>query len=664
MPLAPHRPGTPAPTVAPYGAWRSPITTELITGYRVGVITPRVDGDDIYWIEVRPAEAGRSVIVRRRNDGTVEDAIPAGFNARARVHEYGGGAFSVKDGVLVFANFADTRLYRVDGEGPPRPITPEGGFRYADIVFDSTRGRLIAIREDHTGGGEPVNTIVALDPEGDERGGMVLASGADFYATARLSPDGKRLAWLQWDHPNMPWDGSELWLGEITDEGAIAGASRIAGGPDESIFQPEWSPDVTLTFVSDRTGWWNLYRRRDDGDEAVVPMEAEFGRAQWVFGMATYTFLDSGTMLATYSQNGTWHVATIDVATGGLTTLETPYTVIDDPVALQGAAVMVAGGPSLPTAIVRYDAASGQFETLKQSLEVEIDPGYLSLPTPIAFPTGDGETAHAFLYLPTNRDFAAPEGELPPLLVQSHGGPTDAAATALSLPVQYWTSRGFAVLDVNYRGSTGYGRPYRQRLGNGWGIVDVDDHVDGARYLIEQGLVDPERVAIRGSSASGYTTLAALAFRAFFRAGASHYGISDLETLTTDTHKFESRYLDRLIGPYPEQQEVYKERSPIHYLEGFSEPLILFQGGLDTVVPPAQAETLYEAMAARGLPVALVVFPDEGHGFRRAENMRTALERELDFYGQVFGFTPKGEIERVSITNLPQDPGKAADSRV
>jgi dipeptidyl aminopeptidase/acylaminoacyl peptidase len=649
--------------VAPYGTWRSPITTELITAGRVGLSSPRLDGADVYWVESRPQEAGRSVIVRRQPDGTIQDAIPAGFNARTRVHEYGGGVYTVRDGLLVFSNFTDTRLYRVNDGGEPRPITPAGGLRYADMVFDPGRNRLIAVREDHTGEGEAVNTVVAVALDGDEGGGTILASGADFYANPRLSPDSQRLAWVQWNHPNMPWDGAELWVGEIVADGSVAGAERVAGSREESIFQPEWAPDGTLYFVSDRTGWWNLYRRRagSDTDEAVAPMEAEFGLPQWVFGMATYAFVDDTTILATYTQDGLWHLVTIDTASGEIAPIETPYTEIDDIFAADGIAVFAGGSPSLPTAIVRYDQATGQFETLKRSTEVAIDAGYLSLPEPIAFPTENGLTAHAFLYRPRNPDYVAPKGGRPPLLVESHGGPTGATSTAMSLPIQFWTSRGFAVLDVNYGGSTGYGRDYRQRLDDAWGVVDVDDHVNGARYLIARGLVDPDRVAIRGWSASGYTTLAALAFRDLFKAGASHFGISDLETMTTDTHKFESRYLDRLIGPYPDRREVYMARSPIHHLEGFTEPLILFQGSEDTVVPPDQAETMYEAMAARGLPVALVVFEGEGHGFRRAENIRRALEGELDFYGQVFGFTPADEIEPVEVANLSRQ--SRVDSR-
>ena len=655
-----------APQIAPYGTWRSPITTDLITGRRVAVSSPRLDGEDVNWIEARPEEAGRSVVVRMAADGTIADAIPAGFNARSRVHEYGGGAYAVRGGTLVFANFYDTRLYRIDldGDREPRPITPEGPLRYADAVFDTARNRLIAIREDHSGDGEAVNTVVALDLDGDRHGGTVLVSGADFYSNPRLSPDGQRLAWLQWDHPNMPWDGSELWVADLDAEGMPDNPTLVAGGPEESIFQPEWAPDGTLYFVSDRIGWWNLYRRVGDADEPVVPMEAEFGAPMWVFGMATYAFPDTNTLLATFTQDGTWRLLQMDLASGGIIQIETSYTEIADPAAGNGMAAFAVGSPTEPMTIVRFDPATGQFTRIKRSLDVEIDPGYISLPTAIEFPTEGGLTAHAFLYLPANKDFAAPEGELPPLLVQSHGGPTGNTSTAMSLALQFWTSRGFAVLDVNYGGSTGYGRPYRQRLNDAWGIVDVDDHVNGARYLIAQGLVDPERVAIRGWSASGYTTLATLAFRDTFRAGASHFGISDLETMTTDTHKFESRYLDGLIGPYPDRRDIYIARSPIYHLEGFTEPLILFQGSEDTVVPPDQAETMYAKMAERGYPVALVLFEGEGHGFRRAENIRRALEGELDFYGQVFGFTPDGEIERVEIANLSRGVGGSSSRGV
>ena len=638
---------------APYGTWHSPITADLITGRRVGLSSPHIDGGDVYWIENRPEEAGRSVIVRRSGDGAVVDAIPAGFNARTRVHEYGGGAYAVRDGVLIFSNFYDTRLYRVDGDEPAAAdhARRRAALRGRDLrpgpgpAHRRARGPLAA-------GGEAVNTIVALDSE-NESEGEILASGADFYANPRLSPDGRRLAWLQWNHPNMPWDGSELWVAELDKDGEVESAARDRGRvpPNRSSSRngPPTAPSTTsptapaggISTGTSRAGTrpWPRWKRSSvcrSGSSAWRPMPSSTTK----------------TIFATYTKDGAWHLATIDTASGEMTPIASPYTEIDEPFAAEGTVVFVAGSPTLPSTVVRYDPAREGFETLKRSLDAEIDPGYLSVPEPVEFPTEDGLTAHAFLYLPRNKDFAAPDDELPPLLVQSHGGPTGATSTSLNLGTQFWTSRGFAVLDVNYGGSTGYGRAYTQRLNDKWGIVDVDDHVNGAKYLIERGLVDPERTAIRGWSASGYTTLATLAFRDLFRAGASHFGISDLETMTTDTHKFESRYLDGLIGPYPDRKDIYVERSPIHHLKGFTEPLILFQGSEDTVVPPDQAETLYEAMKARGLPVAMVIFEGEGHGFRRAENIRRALEGELDFYGQVFGFTPAGEIEPVQIANL------------
>ncbi|MFT4037500.1 MAG: S9 family peptidase [Thermomicrobiales bacterium] len=643
-------------TEAPYGAWISPITTGMITGKRIGVADPSFDGADVLWLESRPGEGGRSAVVRRRPDGSTADAVPEAANVRTRVHEYGGGAVAAEDGVLIFAHFHDTRLYRVERDGKTRPITPETALRYADFVFDTPRNRLIAVREDHRGEGEAVNTIVATGLHGDESGGTVLAEGADFYAYPRLSPDGQRLCWIHWNHPNMPWDGSELWVAELAADGSVASSQHVAGGAEESIFQPSWAPDGTLYFVSDRNEWWNLYRWRPGaaGDEQVTDLEAEFGAPLWVFGVSTYGFLDNDTILAAYTRDGFWQLATVDLRSGAVTDIASPYTEIGDLAVRESEALFTGGSASIPTTIVHYDRASGAFTELKRSINVEIDPGYISRPQPVSFPTGDGLTAHAFLYLPQNADFTAPAGELPPLLVQSHGGPTGATSTAMNLAIQFWTSRGFAVLDVNYGGSTGYGRSYRNRLDDAWGIVDVADHVNGAKYLIAQGIVDPERTAIRGWSASGYTTLAALTFADQFSAGVSHFGISDLETMTTDTHKFESRYLDRLIGPYPDRRDIYLERSPIYHLEQITVPLALFQGSEDTVVPPDQAEKMAEAMAQRGLPVALTVFAGEGHGFRRAENITRALEGELDFYGQVFGFTPEGITERVEIANLPR----------
>ena len=637
--------------VAPYGAWKSPITAELIASQSLSLMEAALDGDDIYWLESRPLEGGRYVIVRRRPDGQTTDINPAPFNARTRVHEYGGAPFLVFGDTVFYANFADNRLYRQDGSAAPRAITPPVDMRYADLVMDRQRGRIIGVREDHTGDGEAVNTLVSLDPDGVSAGD-VLVAGADFYASPRLSPDGKRLAWLAWNHPNMPWDGTELLVGTFSADGTLGAVERVAGGVSESIFQPEWSPDGALYFVSDRSNWWNLYRWRDGRVEPVVEMEAEFGLPLWVFGMSTYAFESAARIVCTYTQGGVWHLATIDTATRALHRVETPYTHIRDVKAAPGRAVFMAASPTEATALVAFDPDTGALSVLRRSADIDIDPGYLSPPEAIAFPTEHGLTAHAFFYPPRNRDFTAPAGERPPLIVFSHGGPTGATSCALSLAIQFWTSRGFAVADVNYGGSTGYGCAYRQRLVEQWGVVDVDDCVNAARYLVERGDVDGERLIIRGGSAGGYTTLNALTFRDVFRAGASYFGIGDLSLFVGDTHKFESRYLDRLIGPYPECAERYYERSAINYVDQLSCPVIFFQGLEDKVVPPNQAEVMVSALREKGIPVAYVPFEGEQHGFRRAENIKRSLEAELYFYAQVFGFPIADAVEPVQIQNL------------
>jgi len=641
-----------SPRIAPYGSWTSPITSQLITVGAVGLSEIVLDGPDIYWIESRPTESGRSVIVRRTPDGRIEDMTPAPFNARTRVHEYGGGAYTVADGTIYFSDFGGQRLYRQVPGGAPRPITPDASLRYADAVVDRARGRLICVREDHRGEGEAVNTLVGVTLAGDDAGGTVLVSGHDFYSSPQLSPDGARLAWLTWNHPNMPWDGTELWVAPVGVDGALGATERVAGGADESVFKPRWSPDGELYVVSDRTGWWNLYRRRDGHDEALQPMEAEFGLPQWVFGLSTYGFSSDGGLLCWYTSDGVDHLARLDAATGAFTPLDLPYTDIGSVRVAETYAAVLGASPTEPTAVVRLDLTTGNTETLRRASSIEVDPGYLSTPRPISFPTENGLTAHGIFYAPHNRDFVAPEDERPPLIVESHGGPTSATSSGFRLGVQFWTSRGFAVLDVNYGGSTGYGRAYRQRLNGQWGIVDTDDCVNGARYLAEQGLVDRARMAITGGSAGGYTTLCALTFRDTFRAGASHFGVSDVEALMRDTHKFESRYGDHLIGPYPEAQAVYYERSPIHFADRISCPVIFFQGQEDRVVPPSQAEEMVAALRERGLPVAYIAYEGEGHGFRRAENIKRSLDAELYFYGRVFGFQPADDIEPVHIENM------------
>lgn len=648
--------GVDAPASARFGSWKSPITADqvAVAGVRLGGL--RIDGSDIYWIEGRPQEGGRNVIVRRTPDGGTADVTPPGFNVRTRVHEYGGGSYAVRNGTVYFSNYSDQRLYRQERGGTPVPITPETSLRFADAVFEPAGERLICVREDHTRPSvDPlgVNEIVALRLEGDEQGGQVLVSGKDFYANPRLSPDGTRLAWLTWDYPDMPWDGTELWVGEIGPDGTVRNAQRVAGSRSEAVFQPEWSPDGVLHFISDPSGWWNLYRWNNGEVEPLYPMEAEFGLPLWVFDRTTYSFESASRIFCSYRQEGLSRLAVLETDQGRLNPLETPFTEIENPQWTPLGVIFLGRSPAEPSCIVLLDPWSGALRILKRSSEAALDRRFLSLPEPIEFPTEGGLSAHGFYYSPRNPEFTGTEGELPPLLVISHGGPTSANSAALSLEMQFWTSRGFAVLDVNYGGSTGYGRVYRERLDGQWGVVDVDDCENGARYLVNRGLVDSERLAIRGGSAGGYTTLCALTFRTLFRAGADYYGVSDLRALDEDSHKFESRYNERLVGPYPERADLYRSRSPIFFVDRISCPVIFFQGLDDPVVPPAQSEMMYEAIRAKGLPTAYLAFEGEQHGFRRAENIIRTLEAELYFYGKVFGFEPADPIPPVEIANLP-----------
>lgn len=638
-------------SIVPYGSWRSPITSDLIVAGTVRLGQVELDGEDIYWIEGRPAEKGRNVIVKRSVDGKTVDLIPSPFNARTLVNEYGGGSFTVSNGEVFFSNFADQRLYRVAPNAEPQAVTAESKFRYADGIVDRQRNRFLCIREDHSvAGQEAVTTLVAIDLKSGAQ--TVLADGNDFYSSPWLSPDGSQLAWLAWNHPNMPWDGSELWLADVETDGSLAKKTLIAGGVSESIFQPEWSPAGELYFVSDRSNWWNLYRWRAGKVEAVSSMDAEFGLPQWVFGMSTYGFVSPTHIVCAYLQQGFSRFALVDTESGKLETIESPFTQIDGIRCEPGKAVFFAGSPSEPSAIVRFDPATRQFETLRRSSELAVDSGYISAPQAVEYPTENNLTAHGFFYPPQNKDYAAPVNAFPPLLVMIHGGPTAAASPTLKLSIQFWTSRGIAVLDVNYGGSTGYGRDYRERLKGNWGIVDVDDCVNGAQFLAKQGLVDGIRLAITGGSAGGYTVLCALAFRDVFKAGASHYGVSDLAALEIDTHKFESRYTHSLVAPYPERADLYRERSPIHHTDKLNAPVIFFQGLEDKVVPPNQSEMMVEALRRKKLPVAYVTFEGEQHGFRQAANIKRALDGELYFYSRIFGFELAEPIEPVPIENL------------
>ena len=648
-------------TTAGYGTWSSSITPESLTEAQVGLGGAVADGGAIYWLESRPDEAGRSVVVRAeasQGDGAaiIDDLTPQPFNVRTRVHEYGGGAFAAESGILLAVNFADQRIHRLRPGSPPVPLTPESErkLRYADFAIDPRRGLVYAVREDHRGDGEAVNTIVRISLDGGENEGEIVASGHDFFAAPRLSPDGRQLAFLSWDHPNMPWDATTLWLADVREDGTLGECRPIAGGDGAgvSVMQPCFSPGGALHYVSDETGWWNVYRHGTDGPEPLCPMEAEFAVPAWGFGQSTYGFLSEDRILAAYTQKGAWNLAIIEASSGKLTPIDLPYSSISSLSIGADETVLRVASADKPAAIISLEPASGRHRVLKTSGALTISPDLISVPEAIAFPTEGGETAYAFYYAPKNPDFRSPPGAFPPLIVKSHGGPTGNASSQFNLATQFWTSRGFALVDVDYGGSTGYGRAYRERLNGRWGEVDVLDCVAAARHLADAGKADPARLAITGGSAGGFTTLAALAFHDVFSAGASHYGVSDLEALAKETHKFESRYLDNLIGPYPGRVDLYKARSPINHVGGLKSPMIFFQGLEDVIVPPNQAEMMVDALRKKGIPVAYLAFEGEQHGFRKAKTIHAVRRAELAFYGRVFGFEPADGFSDLVIENL------------
>jgi dipeptidyl aminopeptidase/acylaminoacyl peptidase len=657
----------------PYGSWSSPITSDLIVEAAVSIGELWVGTDDVWWSEMRPHEQGRVAIVRHRPDDEQRDALPAELSARTRVHEYGGGAWWLHDDALFVANWIDQRLYRIDAESAPRVLTPEpsapGGARYADGRVTPDGRWIVCVRELHAANGaghrEPVNEIVALHAHD---GGVpaVLASGPDFVSSPRVSPDGRHLCWTQWDHPNMPWDGTELWLGDLhddTDGIAVTEPRRVAGGTTESVIQPSWSRQGDLLFLSDRTGWWNLYRIGAEGTEGSESpralVDGEIGVPPWVFGQSRYAELTDGRILCAFARDGFDHLGVAEPGDTTVHPVTSPFTSLASLQSFGNGAVLVGASATEEPTVALVDLPSGsttpRLSTLRPPRELNVDRAFLSVPESVTFPTGTADEpahAHALYFPPTNPDHVGSPGERPPLVVLSHGGPTSAARPQLNLAIQYWTSRGLGVVDVNYRGSTGYGREFRDALDGRWGIADVVDCIEAARFLVERGDVDGSRLAIRGGSAGGYTTLCALTFHDAFSAGASLYGVADLEALARDTHKFEARYLDDLIGPYPEARDRYIERSPIHHVDGIDCPVILFQGLEDEIVPPSQAETMVEALRRKRLPVAYLTFEGEQHGFRLAANIKRVVEAELYFYSQVFQFELADDVEPVVIENL------------
>jgi dipeptidyl aminopeptidase/acylaminoacyl peptidase len=655
---------TEATRTLPYGSWPTPITSELVVraAARLGEVV--VDGTDVWWAEGRPSEGGRTVLVHRSADGTTTDLLPPPWNARTRVHEYGGGAWTVADGAVWFTDFADQRLYRIDaGSSEPVAVTPEpelpAGVRHADLSVAPDGTAVLAVRETHAAGGasaDVVHEVVRVERNGTS---TVLVAGPDFVSDPRLSPDGTWLAWLQWQHPDMPWDAAELVVrGPDGSETVVAGGR--SGAQPESVVQPTWGADGTLWFLADRTDVWSLYRWRPGGEpELMVDTGSDIAGPAWVFGLRRFALLDDGRVVLAYGRDGADRLA-VRETDGTLREFDLEYAAFGQLAAAGRDVVCVAGGPAAEPVVLRVGVDDGATQVLRPARDLGLDPAWFSRPLHVTFPTvpGDSEVgeAHALVYPPTNPEVSGPDGERPPLLVLVHGGPTSAARAVLDLGVQYWTSRGFAVADVDYRGSTGYGRRYRDALRDRWGIADLDDVVSCARWLASDDgpaavRVDPARLAIRGGSAGGYTTLAALTFRpGVFAAGASHYGVADLAALAADTHSFESRYLDGLVAPWPEGAAVYAERSPIHHTDALNTPLAVFQGDEDRVVPPEQAEMLVAALREKGVPHSYLLFAGEQHGFRKAENIRAALDGELSFYAQVLGFDLPPDEGIVPIT--------------
>lgn len=624
------------------GTWPSPISSASIVAGSKRLASPRIESHGVYWLEGRPAEKGRVVLVREDNKGAVHDLTPAPFSVRSKAHEYGGGTYAVAPDQAWFVNAADQCIYSVTRRGC-KPLTRKCGRRYADLLLDASRERLICVCEDHGVAGEPVTTLVAVSL----RDGQIttLMEGADFYSSPALSHDDSRLAWQSWSHPDMPWDASSLWLATIDEDGGVADPRKI-GDPRASHFQPSFGPDGRLYFVADYNQWWNIHVYDGDAIHPVTRMQREFALPQWVFGMSTYGFVDPQTIAAISTADGLWALHTIALDTGAVTPVAAfDYTALSHLHAHAGRVITLAGSPDTPTCVVEtvlHGAARGTNRVLAHSSTLTIERAWLSVGQPMTFCAKTPQACHGFYYPPVSRDYRLADDERPPVLVKCHGGPTAATTNGLDPRIQYWTSRGIAVLDLNYRGSTGYGRDYRHALRGQWGIADVADCKNAVQELARLGLADPARCLISGGSAGGYTVLCALTFTDAFAAGASHYGIGDLELLARDTHKFESRYLDGVVGPYPEEREKYRARSPIHHVEQMRCPVIFFQGLDDKVVPPNQAQTMVAALRENGVTVAYVPFEGEGHGFRNADNIRYSLDAELSFYAHVLDFVPAG----------------------
>lgn len=636
--------------LSPYGTWKSPINARMLSGKILRLMQPRLVGNIAYWVESRPTEKGRNVLVRCTPSGRPTAVTGKKYDVVSRVHEYGGGAFAVHGDKAWIVNKPDQGIYEFAPRRQPFCVIQEDSLRFADLQYDTHRNRIVCIAE-RSGARlkQPENSLVSIDLEDGSL--QTLAAGYDFYSSPRLSTLGSQLCWLAWNHPNMPWDGTELFVAQCNPDGNLINARVIAGNEDESVFQPEWVRAGELVYVSDRSNWWNLYHWNGES-RPVLRMNAEFGLPQWVFGMSTYGVIDNHTLVAAYTYDGNWEAALIDIPSGRLDKLDLPYSHIEHLHANAHGIVMLAGSDNEASGVVYLNVNKPEPKILKRSSSARVAAGYISPAQDISFPTEDGEMAHGLYYPPANQDIPAGRSEKPPLLVKCHGGPTSSTSRTLDLKIQFWTSRGFAVLDVNYRGSTGYGRAYRRDLYGMWGIIDTADIIAGARYLAGQQLVDPQRMVVSGSSAGGFTVLCALIFHKMFAAGASYYGLSELKSAMADTGKFESRYGDTLIGPLPESMVDWKERSPLYSANKLACPVIFFQGLKDEIVKPDQAKRMVDALKKKKLPVAYLTFKDEAHGFRSADAIKQCIEAELVFYGRVLGFKPAGRLASLDIENL------------
>jgi dipeptidyl aminopeptidase/acylaminoacyl peptidase len=641
--------------IAPYGSWASPLTADALSSARVNVDDLRGVNGRLYWTETQPSAGGISSLMSWAEGTPAAQISPVGVNVRTRVHEYGGAPYVVVGHTAYYSAFKDQRLYAVHAGGTAKALTPPG-YRYADctaLPASAAAGpSLICVREDHTAPPQVRNALVRLSlPDGGA--GEVLYADSDFVAYPRVSPDGRRLAFISWNHPNMPWDGTELKVAML-DGLPLSAPVTVAGGPSESVLEPQWDNDGTLYFISDRSGYWNLYALSASGvPHPVWPRAAEFARSLWSLGQANYALLGAGRAVLRFGDQGVDKLAVVDLKQGIGRILDLPYVEYTQLTRIDaGHVAAIASTADAPPAIVRIDIHTGSAHTLHRAGQALLPSSSVSLAAPLHFPSADGRMAHAFYYAPKNPAYQAPPATLPPLLALVHGGPTAQATPTYAPRIQFWTSRGFAVVDVNYGGSSGYGRAYRQELNGNWGVVDVEDVIAAARFLVTTGRADPARTAISGGSAGGYTVLVALCTSDVFRAGADYYGVSDMTALARDTHKFESRYLDSLIGPLPQAQAVYASRSPLNHLDGFKVPLIVFQGAEDPIVPPNQSALIVDALRARGVPVAYLLYPGESHGFRNPENVVRSLQAELSFYGRIFGFTPADPLPPLAIDNL------------